>query len=172
MLKKVMLFAAVLSLACIAPARADETGMESPWADASTGEQSGNFTYKTDRQQPYVHEDQGRLVQSVYRQAQESGKQNAAGLTTSMGGPIVLFGQNTGIALTNLAYQTEHHSMVGGKLPQTRLDSFVHQSGYNDMIYGDEGTYGPPPYSMFMTIQSGGVSATTGHQSDAPSAWY
>jgi hypothetical protein len=57
-------------------------------------------------------------------------------------------------------------------LPPTKLDSFVAQSGYNDMIYGDEGEYGPPPYDDFSTINSGIYSnLTTGHPSDAPSAW-
>jgi hypothetical protein len=172
MLKKFALVAVLISVACVAPARADDGGSESPWADATTGDKTGNFTMKTDHQQPYIHEDKGRLVQSVYRKAQETGKGIAAGAGTSMGGPLIFFGQNTYIAPANLAYQTEHHSIFGGKLPETKLDSFVHKSGYNEMIYGDEGTDGPPPFSSFSTIQSGGVSATTGHPSDAPSAWY
>ena len=73
----------------------------------------------------------------------------------------------------SLAYMVEHHTGVGGKLPNTTLDSFVARSGYNDFIYGDEGTDGPPPYSSFGVIQDGGVSATTGHQDGSlPSAWY
>jgi hypothetical protein len=174
MLKKVALLVVLVSLACVCPARADEDGggSESPWADASTGDKSGNFTMKTDHQQPYIHEEKGRLVQGVYRKAQETAKGAAAAQQTSMGGPLIFFGRNTGIVLNNLAYQTEHRGSLGGRLPETHLDSFVAKSGYNFSIYGDEGTNGPPPLSSFSTIQSGGVKATTGHQSDAPSAWY
>ena len=58
----------------------------------------------------------------------------------------------------------------GGVLWPTRLDSIVATSGYNFMVFGDEGTDGPPPLDDFGTIDSG-VTATTGHPSDAPSAW-
>lgn len=61
-------------------------------------------------------------------------------------------------------------------LPPTRLESFVRNSGYNDAIYGDEGEDGLPPYFGFdggHTIESGmnAPELTTGHKSDAPSAW-
>jgi hypothetical protein len=61
-----------------------------------------------------------------------------------------------------------------GSLPPTTLDSFVYNSGYDDSIYGDEGSYGPPPYWDFSTIGSGmgaygGLS--TGHSSPLPSSW-
>jgi hypothetical protein len=60
----------------------------------------------------------------------------------------------------------------GGKLQKTVLDSLVARTGFNDMVFGDEGTYGPPPLDDFATIgEAGGVTATTGHQSNAPSAW-
>lgn len=61
----------------------------------------------------------------------------------------------------------------GTHLPETRLDSFVYQSGYNDHIYGDESTHGPPPYFDFEYIEDGinSPGLTTGHPSDAPSAW-
>jgi hypothetical protein len=61
---------------------------------------------------------------------------------------------------------------TGGVLPPTQMTSFVADSGYNDFIYGDEGTDGPPPYDDFGYIgdgMSGGL--TTGHPSGAPSAW-
>jgi hypothetical protein len=61
-----------------------------------------------------------------------------------------------------------------GSLPPTTLDSFVYNSGYDDTIYGDEGSYGPPPYSDFDTIGSGMGSyggLTTGHSSSLPSSW-
>ena len=61
----------------------------------------------------------------------------------------------------------------GQSLKKATLDSFVARSGYNDFIYGDEGTEGPPPYSFFGVIQQGGVSATTGHGGGGlPSSWY
>ncbi len=65
-------------------------------------------------------------------------------------------------------------------LPPTVMDSFVRNSGASaDLIYGDEGTDGPPPYSEFTQmhrIESGihGGTAkglTTGHRSNLPSAW-
>lgn len=71
------------------------------------------------------------------------------------------------IAPANLALAAERKR----SLPPTRLDSIVFSSGYADDVFGDEGTWGPPPYSSFGTIDRG-VHATTGHQSDAPSAWY
>ena len=57
-------------------------------------------------------------------------------------------------------------------LPPTELTSIVKDSGYSFSTYGDEGTNGPPPLSDFTTID-GGLSGgmTTGHPSDAPSAW-
>jgi hypothetical protein len=180
MLKKVALLAAMVTFACIMPASAQEaTTVENPWLDspgagANNGDAQGNFTYKTDGKINYEHEHKGRLVQGVYRKAQETTRQATAnGLQTSMGGPLIFFGQNTMIAPQNMALQVEKGR--GGRLPQTGLDSFVAQAQKNGMafmIYGDEGTSGPPPLSFFQTIQSGGVSATTGHQSDAPSAWY
>lgn len=67
----------------------------------------------------------------------------------------------------------------GGRngLPNTRLDSFVLNSGgMGEAIYGDEGTSGPPPYFGFgyghrigTGIYSRGLS--TGHASTMPSAW-
>ena len=59
-------------------------------------------------------------------------------------------------------------------LPPTTLDSLVFNSGYNDTIYGDEGTTGPPPYYDFSTINTGMIlypNLTTGHASALPSAW-
>jgi hypothetical protein len=86
--------------------------------------------------------------------------------STGTGVPI----PGTNLAVGNLAIWVEKKSPVG-TLPVTNLDSIVAQSGYSDMVFGDEGTEGPPPYSSFGTIDAG-IRATTGHQSDAPSAWY
>lgn len=70
------------------------------------------------------------------------------------------------------------------KLPPTQLDSFVFRSTNPELIYGNEGTSGPPPFDTFGTIESGlseqseqGLSTrrdlTTGHSDRSlPSAWY
>jgi hypothetical protein len=72
------------------------------------------------------------------------------------------------LAPGNMALKAEGKS----SLPQTRLDSIVAATGYSDEVFGDEGTDGPPPLGDFATIgEAGGVTATTGHQSNAPSAW-
>ncbi len=68
-------------------------------------------------------------------------------------------------------------TLVNQGLPQTNLDSFVAQAGGQaELIYGDEGTDGPPPYFEFTQdhyintgIHDGGL--TTGHASGLPSAW-
>lgn len=62
-------------------------------------------------------------------------------------------------------------------LPPTRLSSFVADSGFDEAIYGDEGTTGLPPIDGFEyenTIGAGLESnqdLTTGHASALPSAW-
>jgi hypothetical protein len=173
MLKKFALIAFVASI-CALPVQADE--QENPWTDtAGNGAETGNKAAKTDKIQPYEHEDKGRKTIGEYGFAQETKNQAFTGKPTSNGGPVIMFGKNTFWAPSNMASMTENHSSIGKKLPKTTLDSFVHkakQNGMADLIYGDEGRKGPPPHSFFMTIQSGGVQATTGHPSDAPSAWY
>jgi len=66
---------------------------------------------------------------------------------------------------------------VPGGLPETRLDSLVVDSGYSDLIYGDEGTDGPPPYYGFddshyiyhgMSVDTG---LTTGHATALTTSW-
>jgi hypothetical protein len=177
MLKRLALVVAALAAVCVAPAYADGSD-ENPWADSSTagannGEATGNFTHKTDAVQPYIHEEKGRLVQGQYRQAQKSTKDTLMqgfGRQTSMGGPLIFAGRNTFIAPQNLALQTEHHSLWGGKLQPAHLDSLVTHNATPFQTFGDEGTDGPPPLSSFNTIESS-VQATTGHPSDAPPAW-
>lgn len=64
-------------------------------------------------------------------------------------------------------------------LPVTRLDSFVlNAGGAAEMIYGDEGSDGPPPYFEFTAahriqrgIQGNSAGLTTGHGSYLPCAW-
>jgi hypothetical protein len=56
-----------------------------------------------------------------------------------------------------------------GVLHPTILNSIVAESGYSDMRFGDDGHQGPPPDNDFEPVD-GGVFATTGHPSDAPSA--
>lgn len=81
--------------------------------------------------------------------------------------------QGTYTAPGNLALMQMRRST----LPPTRLSSFVRDSGMNDAIYGDEGACGLPPYFGFHDGHrierglSGSGGLTTGHRSDAPSAW-
>ena len=93
-----------------------------------------------------------------------------SGASTSM--PIL----GTFVAPGNLALMNQRLR----SLPETRLDSFVKESGYNDLIYGDEGTDTIPPYFTFTEahriergIEASGNAGglTTGHPSDAPDAW-
>ncbi|CAN5540391.1 hypothetical protein BH10CYA1_BH10CYA1_18490 [soil metagenome] len=65
-------------------------------------------------------------------------------------------------------------------LPPCRMDSFVRSAGgMADLIYGDEGTDGPPPFYGFTDIHriEAGIfgdtrqGLTTGHHSELPSAW-
>lgn len=65
-------------------------------------------------------------------------------------------------------------------LPPCTMDSFVRNAeGMADLIYGDEGTDGPPPFQEFDAIHriDAGIfgdrnkGLTTGHRSHLPSAW-
>jgi hypothetical protein len=174
MLKKLAFLALILGFTSMAPAMAEDG--DNPWLDAGgTGEKSGNKSAETDKTPAYEHKNEGRQTVGQFGVAQKTAAQQFDKLKTRSSTPLIFAGQNTYISPANMAYMTEHHSMIGGKLPETKLDSFVHKAGQNGMaefIYGDEGTQGPPPYDFFMTIQTGGVEATTGHPSDAPSAWY
>lgn len=64
-----------------------------------------------------------------------------------------------------------------GFLPPTSMESFVlNSAGSADLIYGDEGTDGPPPFEGFdesHRINSGIYTPglTTGHRSALPEAW-
>lgn len=92
----------------------------------------------------------------------------AAGPGGSSGAPTSAPFQGTFTAPGNFALRQQGRKT----LPPTQLTSIIRDSGYSDTTYGDEGTCGPPPYSNFTTIDgglSGGMS--TGHRSDAPSAW-
>ena len=62
------------------------------------------------------------------------------------------------------------------QLPPTKLSSFVADSGFDENIYGDEGTTALPPIDGFQyenTIGAGVVEPylSTGHASPLPSAW-
>jgi len=67
--------------------------------------------------------------------------------------------------------------LAPGGLPPTKLDSFVKSAGGSaEMIYGDEGTWGIPPYFEFTQEHriGSGISSSqlsTGHASTLPSAW-
>lgn len=82
----------------------------------------------------------------------------------------------TGLGVVSPIYGTVGYN----RLPPTIVDSFVRSAGASaDLIYGDEGTDGPPPYSQFTQIhriESGiygdtSKGLTTGHRSKLPSAW-
>ena len=167
---KLLLLALTALLVSTAPARADDASALG-WGDGVSGQpgQSGALqnSAKTDSANFYVPLTADGAPEVVHRTSPTLQQITTGALDTSMSGPVV----GTFFAPNNLALQTEK-GPGGHKLPATRLDSFVFMSGFNDHIYGDEGTEGPPPYSSFSTIGSGGVTATTGHPSDAPSAWY
>lgn len=85
------------------------------------------------------------------------------------------------VPMTGLGGVASIHGPTGRNgLPVTSLDSFVlNAGGAAELIYGDEGTTGPPPYDEFTSahrIQTGiqGARAsglTTGHGSYLPCAW-
>ena len=170
---KILLLAAMAIFVSTTSAQAAD--LDLGWADGVSGQTGASGislnSQKTDTVNFYEPHTADGALEQVHKTDKTAKQITTGGLDTSMGGPLIIFGQNTFYAPNNLAYQTEHNGK-SGKLPATRLDSFVFTSGYNDHIYGDEGTDGPPPYSSFSTIGSGGVTATTGHPSDAPSAWY
>lgn len=74
---------------------------------------------------------------------------------------------------------SENNAMT---LPPTRLDSFVHHAlitGHAEHIYGDEGVFGPPPYTGFNIKHRINIGIcgkrdeglTTGHGDYMPDAW-
>jgi hypothetical protein len=85
-------------------------------------------------------------------------------------------GNGINIARTGTALLSPH----GGGLPPTSMDSFVFEAGgMADLIYGDEGTDGLPPYYEFdqtHRINAGifgvdNAGLTTNHGSVLPNAW-
>lgn len=113
----------------------------------------------------------GKQCANASGYASKTGKQDAAKAKTVSSMPYV----SSFVAPGNIALQ----QMGATVLPPTRLDSFVAESGYNDHIYGDEGTDGPPPYCCFEKwnrIDAGiygdrDAGLTTNHGSVLPSAW-
>jgi hypothetical protein len=170
-----LLLLAVTAIVVSTTSAGADNGSDLGWADGVSGQpgQSGAMqnSAKTDSVNFYVPQTANGAPETAHRTGLTSQQMTTGGLETSMGGPMIIFGRNTYYAPSNIALQTEKGAKAG-KLPRTTFDSFVYNSGYNDHIYGDEGTEGPPPYSSFSTIGSGGVTATTGHPSDCPSAWY
>lgn len=191
MLKNLLLAAGLIAFSCL-PACAEGEGEGSPWADAARYGTAGAGQQRYTSAQTGSVQSNGGIFDlhapgdrstntngsgpwADAGTSQQTARQLSNNLQTSMGGPIIIMGKNTFIAPSNLAYQVEHNTPIGGRLPKVNLDSFVHkakQRGVAEMIYGDEGTNGPPPLRTFKTIETGGVKATTGHPSDAPSAWY
>jgi hypothetical protein len=163
-------------------------GFAQAWGDV--GSDTGNMgnssgrTYEQNqdyqKQDSPGHECLGSPEQGVFTNTQGAGAPNGPdleGASSYQGHVPGASGAASSAPITgsyrapgNIQLQNEGKT----SLPPTRLDSFVAASGYNDKIYGDESQQGMeymPPYTDFQTIQSGGVSATTGHPSDAPSAW-
>ncbi len=86
----------------------------------------------------------------------------------------------TPVYFGNLARTYGRPSGTVKGLPPCTMDSFVRNAeGMADLIYGDEGTDGPPPFEEFTTIHriDAGIfgdrnkGLTTGHRSHLPSAW-
>jgi hypothetical protein len=153
----------------------DLSGMQgSGWGDVGTSQTTGHGGFKDGK------DDHGPVRAFGAHSEDAPNPLARGGSGAAMGGPLMILGQNTYLAPANMALRTQYGNSGGGlRLPQTGLDSFVHQARMNynaDLIYGDEGTYGPPPYNHFTPmhfiergIRSSGL--TTGHPSDAPSAW-
>lgn len=134
---------------------------ENPWSDISSNNGDGQA-----REGGYGDKNATPIGQLDLPGEGSTGMPDGGvGAGASTGAPLL----GSFIAPGNLALQNQKLR----RLPETRLDSFVKSSGYNDFIYGDEGTDGPPPYSNFGYIEQGIWSSglTTGHKSDAPSAW-
>lgn len=83
-------------------------------------------------------------------------------------------------AQANARYQAGFPSDWRNGLPPTRMDSFVKEAKQHAAhIYGDEGTYGLPPYMGFSKVHriNTGImderdsGLTTGHGSYLPDAW-
>ncbi len=181
---KSLLTALALSIAVAAPSYAQA------WSDcAAQGDTGGahnngpsNYNASYEKVDSPGHSCLGSYNEGVKTNSQGAGAPNGPNLQgapgmagfvagasgAAMSGPIMGGFDAPG----NLALK----AMGMRSLPQTRLDSFVAQSGWRDAIYGDEGTDGPPPYMAFpwfRHIEAGITSdkLTTGHKSDAPMAW-
>lgn len=138
---------------------------------ADTGD-AGHETQTTQRLQ-------GDSQYTSTQGAGSPGGPNLEGTPSQGAGPGGSSGAATGApfmggftAPANLALQ----AMGRKTLPPTRLESFVRNSGMNDAIYGDEGEMGLPPYfgfdpSHYINTGINMPELTTGHKSDAPSAW-
>lgn len=120
---------------------------------------------------------QGNFGRSSYR-TNEAPNQQTYGDSDYTGKQLA---SNNGMGTLNLpmtaAVPLDKVFGGGRRLPKTTLDSFVRNAGgMADMIYGDEGADGLPPFFGFSEghriqrgIHSGNLS--TGHRSNLPSAW-
>lgn len=192
MLKKISVVAllASLSFGCI-PSFADGEEDENPWADSIregtagrgkdkyTSEKTGSSAanggiYDLHAPGDKTENQNGKGAWGDSGSSDRTRRQRTVVKRTAVGAPLLIKGKNTFVAPANIAYQVEHHVVIGNELPKVTLDSFVYQAqkkGKAEKIYGDESTFGPPPQNSFEVIEEGGVEATTGHRSDAPSAW-
>lgn len=158
-----------------AETRNDLSGEQgSGWGDSGESRTTKQQGFKDGNNEGYGPDMRPGGIGSYGARSTDFSPMARGGSGASTGAPFVMFGQNTYLAPANLALRTQYGSRFGGfRLPDTNLDSFVHKSGYNEHIYGDEGVYGPPPFENFEYINDGIQSSglTTGHPSDAPSAW-
>jgi hypothetical protein len=155
-----------------------------PWTD-SMGKEEHNYTApskRTDTTHSGQYDPGAGSMQGPQFQAgapPSAGQNFDSGAAT--GSPI----PGSFIAPSNIALNTQYRT---NKLPPTRMDSFVYNSGkvWNPwLIYGDEGTFGPPPLDNFLWInriergidgnpeyERGGAGLTTlHHDSSLPEAW-
>ncbi|MBX9951572.1 MAG: hypothetical protein K2Y39_20545 [Candidatus Obscuribacterales bacterium] len=109
----------------------------------------------------------------VYQRAQ-SGAQPGAQRSSQSRAKMIAQAQ------ANARYQASFPSDWRNGLPPTRMDSFVKEAKQHAAhIYGDEGTYGLPPYMGFSKVHriNTGImderdsGLTTGHGSYLPDAW-
>jgi hypothetical protein len=167
------------------------------WADdseatagAAQGEAQGNFTFNTDSEaarqagRGYILENPGGGV-SRFGGWSSQGRSHATttnkvplpAVVTAM--PIIQNGINTGLIGGSMALHTEHGDAVPTvhALPRTGVDSITWQAvklGKADRMLGEEGTTGPSPARFFTPdrfLDNAIIRPTTGHRSDAPSAW-
>ncbi|MBY0551651.1 MAG: hypothetical protein K2W95_30490 [Candidatus Obscuribacterales bacterium] len=178
-----ILFAMLLGMAVATPAFAFDPALDST---ADTGNYGNSSWRTTETNRDYNHQSgwgnidfagEGLSLPTSSQGAFSPNGPNLAGTPSGffLGGPSGAASsapvRGTMFAPGNLALR----QMAKSTLPPTRLEGFVHNSGKSEAIYGDEGIY-LPPFDSFTAdhrIEAGinSPDLTTGHKSNAPSAW-